>query len=656
MIRTIINLQKLAEICPKACDIIENFGGVSAIREELNSSIASFSKEDLTKIEKMLPNTDEAEQKMCVKIIEKLAGFYESQKICDDSLVKSLNVKKLQKICEILPFWPIFDDMKKHLKDGAVKLDEPIKKIHKKKKYHNARTCMGICNNLSFSKLYPQYQLATNFEVYKNLSIYLKNIVDLSEELKEDFGLLIDYFKDLSTYDNIKNASFVISPCEHPYLNKICIDENERKIEKDKLECKICRVYHTLTHFQLFIGVGSFHGFPKNEKNVGQKLEITMIIEMILESESRKEFVELSEIGCFHKYVNGLHRMSRLIEIDCIKLIKYEEKLRGLSLAENRITKTDTMWEARSFNHIEGEEERFFRRIYERLHERNIRNLRNLLPEFKQKCNDFRYLVTLCEEQNGENSEISNSCPVCWQDSEILAILPCAHRICQHCYYEFKDRSLQSDTITCVTCRRTFKHIEIMIACQPKNREISGGVIVAVKLRETIKLIRQILDENEENKIVLFTNVDVHRPIWSFLTSVLGKAKVPFIEVNTANYEENLCEFETSKYARVLLCSLSRCANGLNLTHANHIIFLDPPHSSSIVQQAIGRIARIGQKNAMNVYHMIVETSIDEEIRKIAKNGQFFCGEVLVGDYVILLSETDLTLGQLRHIFGISQI
>ncbi|CAI5441076.1 unnamed protein product [Caenorhabditis angaria] len=641
IVHTMVNLQKLAQITPKGGEIIENFGGISKVREHLDSSILKFLTSDLAKLDEMhlnlMSSEEEADQKSCVKIIENLTTFYENQEICDDSLVKSLNLRKLEKFCANLPFWPIFDDMKKHFADGAVKLEQPVSK------YHNEETCMGICNNLSFSELYPTYKLATNFDIYKNLSIHLSNIVNLSQELNNDFGLLIDYFKDLSTYDNINNANLAVFPCQHSIINRICVDENERKIEKDKLKCKICRVRHSLTHFRFLIGLASFHGIPKNE-NVRKRFEIAEFIEMILEKEPKREFVD--EIGCFHKYTHRLVGMSRNIRDSCIKLIKYEEKLRNLSLVENR----KTMEELTKGYPIKADEENFDRKFREAAHNRYSRAVETFLPKLNQFCTEFRYLVTLCCEE-GDDDE-TRCCPVCWKDLDVLAIFPCAHRICQDCFEELKGKSPHSDSIACSTCCQFFKLIEIIIARQPirqqTNSNVIDGITLAVKLEETIKLIREILQENEENKIILFTNFEIQRPIWKFLTMILGKAKVPFIEVNTVHYGKNMSEFENSKNCRVLLCSLSRCANGLNLTHANHIIFLDPTHLSSVIQQAIGRIARIGQKNAMKVYHMIVETSIDEEIRKIARSGMHLKGTAT--------EKTDLTVGQLRQMFGIRHV
>ncbi|CAI5447032.1 unnamed protein product [Caenorhabditis angaria] len=128
----------------------------------------------------------------------------------------------------------------------------------------------------------------------------------------------------------------------------------------------------------------------------------------------------------------------------------------------------------------------------------------------------------------------------------------------------------------------------------------------------------------------------------------MQKAKMPFIEISRSEYGKRVFTFEFSDSTKILLCSLSMCANGLNLTQANHIIFLDPTHLSSVVAQAIGRISRYGQCREMKVYHMIVESSIDEELRRIATSE---------GQEAGLLQQKERsgwTIGEIRQIFGIA--
>ncbi|VDO36948.1 unnamed protein product [Onchocerca flexuosa] len=64
----------------------------------------------------------------------------------------------------------------------------------------------------------------------------------------------------------------------------------------------------------------------------------------------------------------------------------------------------------------------------------------------------------------------------------------------------------------------------------------------------------------------------------------------------------------------LLVMPMNSGARGLNLTVANHIIFVEPQMDISQIAQAIGRIDRIGQKKQMIVHHFVVYGSIEEQI------------------------------------------
>ncbi|KAK6026608.1 hypothetical protein OSTOST_07410 [Ostertagia ostertagi] len=79
-------------------------------------------------------------------------------------------------------------------------------------------------------------------------------------------------------------------------------------------------------------------------------------------------------------------------------------------------------------------------------------------------------------------------------------------------------------------------------------------------------------------------------------------------------------------------------ANGLNLTEANHIIFMEPITETSVLSQAVGRIDRIGQRRTITVHNFIVKGSIEEEIYKIVNGG---------------VEQSKWTLATLYHVFGL---
>ncbi|KZV92742.1 P-loop containing nucleoside triphosphate hydrolase protein [Exidia glandulosa HHB12029] len=75
-------------------------------------------------------------------------------------------------------------------------------------------------------------------------------------------------------------------------------------------------------------------------------------------------------------------------------------------------------------------------------------------------------------------------------------------------------------------------------------------------------------------------------------------------------------------HPRVLLLSLKAGACGLNLTVANHVIFMDPWWQSAIIQQATDRIRRLGQTKPMTVHHLLAAGTIEERVRYVSAHKQ----------------------------------
>merc|ERR1719221_1359917 len=78
--------------------------------------------------------------------------------------------------------------------------------------------------------------------------------------------------------------------------------------------------------------------------------------------------------------------------------------------------------------------------------------------------------------------------------------------------------------------------------------------------------------------------------------------------------------------ARVLLLNVGdESASGINLTTANHAIFVHPLLTKSqedytaCQTQAVGRIRRYGQRRTCHIYHIVAKGTIDERILKTRK-------------------------------------
>jgi SNF2 family DNA or RNA helicase len=74
---------------------------------------------------------------------------------------------------------------------------------------------------------------------------------------------------------------------------------------------------------------------------------------------------------------------------------------------------------------------------------------------------------------------------------------------------------------------------------------------------------------------------------------------------------------EGSVLSDVLLIQLQAGGVGLNLQHFTHIIFSGPWWTSALMEQAIGRAVRIGQKAEVQVYHLRLEEEENINIDKV---------------------------------------
>ena len=91
-----------------------------------------------------------------------------------------------------------------------------------------------------------------------------------------------------------------------------------------------------------------------------------------------------------------------------------------------------------------------------------------------------------------------------------------------------------------------------------------------------------------------------------------------YLDGKTNNRIALVDEFEASNTG-IFLISLKAGGTGLNLVSADTAIIYDPWWNPASEKQAEDRIYRIGQKNNVMIYRMIVEGSIEEKVQRLQK-------------------------------------
>ena len=130
----------------------------------------------------------------------------------------------------------------------------------------------------------------------------------------------------------------------------------------------------------------------------------------------------------------------------------------------------------------------------------------------------------------------------------------------------------------------------------------------STKMVEVVHTVKSILqttsaDDCRPEKVLLFST-------WPKLlrTVSLALAESDIISVmvqqvsSNGNFARNIEAFKHSDDVNVLLLPTTFAANGLNLTEANHVIFINSSLNRAEEQQAVGRVYRMGQQKYVAIF------------------------------------------------------
>ena len=204
----------------------------------------------------------------------------------------------------------------------------------------------------------------------------------------------------------------------------------------------------------------------------------------------------------------------------------------------------------------------------------NKTNHLNYLIKIRQSCCNIKVL-----------SKINNCCSLC--STKTKNEFKCNHYLCNKCIGSRKLRKTLKKT-KCYICK-----------------------IDSTKFDK----IKEIIDNVPDNdKIVIFTQ---WKTMAVELKKFLKKFNIKTHNINGSvhiNERNNIIESFKTDSKRILLATIQTCGTGINLTIANHVILLDNWWNSSLENQAIDRLYRIGQLKEVNVYHITIKNTVERWI------------------------------------------
>ena len=109
------------------------------------------------------------------------------------------------------------------------------------------------------------------------------------------------------------------------------------------------------------------------------------------------------------------------------------------------------------------------------------------------------------------------------------------------------------------------------------------------------------------------------------IRSVLGREAVITLRgsLSVAEREDAIERFKNDSRIHVMLCSSRIAGEGLTLTEANHVIFLNEWWNPSANSQARDRVVRIGQKKGVRLYRFRCRNTIEEALEEILEKKSF---------------------------------
>jgi SNF2 family DNA or RNA helicase len=184
------------------------------------------------------------------------------------------------------------------------------------------------------------------------------------------------------------------------------------------------------------------------------------------------------------------------------------------------------------------------------------------------------------------------------------------------------------------------------------NELVEGGYLEGIdkspKLNALIQYVKEFLDQNEENKVVIFaTYVDMTDMIAEALSEYGTKTYTGRLDAKTK--EENKIALNTDPSVRVLVSS-DAGGYGVDLPAANLLVNYDLPWSSGGATQRNGRIVRASSKwPSIVIQDFLVEGSIEVRQHEMLQHKNAVASAVLDGEGINEAGGIDFSLTSLNQ-------
>jgi SNF2 family DNA or RNA helicase len=177
------------------------------------------------------------------------------------------------------------------------------------------------------------------------------------------------------------------------------------------------------------------------------------------------------------------------------------------------------------------------------------------------------------------------------------------------------------------------------------------------KLAEFARVLEDLLDESER-KIVVFSQWErmlrlAHLAVRDVLARRELRADVFHGGLNGRARGALLDAFRLDPELRVLF-STDAGGVGLNLQEAASIVVnLEVPWNPAVLEQRIGRVHRIGQRQSVQVLHFVTRGAIEERVRRVVEDKRALFDGLLVGRADRVIFDADRRASLVRRVLDL---
>jgi len=160
--------------------------------------------------------------------------------------------------------------------------------------------------------------------------------------------------------------------------------------------------------------------------------------------------------------------------------------------------------------------------------------------------------------------------------------------------------------------------------------EAMKQLAVKGKLKQAINWIKDFIEDG--SKLVVFA---VHKEVIDQLMKEFKEIAVK-IDGSTPIPERHKAveAFQSDPNIKLFIGNIQAAGVGLTLTAASAVAFLELPWTPGELQQAEDRCHRIGQKNAVNIYYLLAENSVEYKLAKLLDKKKEVLSAVIDGNVV----------------------